>query len=280
MRAAIYVRVSTEEQSMEGYSLEAQISYLQDYCIAEDWEATEIYKDEGFSGKNINRPQYKRMMKEADRWDVLLVMKMDRIHRNSRNFMNMMDDLNSKKKMFVSAMEQIDTTNAVGRFAFDLIQRIAQLESEIISERTYAGMKEKAETMKNSEKESRTMGFNPPYGYVLNRGILISIPEELDVVRGIFKDYLGGSTMDSIAYGLNRTGRLTRKGNPWNVYNIRNILHNPIYAGYMRWDGILVRHFAQNAVSSDDYNRTQDMICSRIRDPKEKKDRKIPEDLE
>jgi len=280
MRAAIYVRVSTEEQSMEGYSLDAQISYLQDYCIAENWEIAEIYKDEGTSGRNTNRKQYIRMMKEVDNWDVLLVMKMDRIHRNSRNFMNMMDDLNKKKKMFVSAMELLDTTNAVGRFAFDMIQRIAQLESELIGERTYSGMKEKAETMKNSEKENRTMGFNPPYGYILNSGILLSVPEELEVIRGIFKEYLDGTTMDGIAYGLNRIGLLTRKGNPWNVFNIRAILHNPIYAGYMRWDGILVRHFAQTAVSTEEYNSVQDLITSRIRDPKERKDRKIPEDFE
>jgi len=280
MRAALYVRVSTEEQSMEGYSLDAQRSYLQDYCIAENWEVAGVYVDDGFSGRNTNRPAYERMMKDLDKWDVLLVMKMDRIHRNSRNFMNMMDDLNKKKKMFVAAMELLDTTNALGRFVFDMVQRIAQLESELISERTYSGMKEKAETMNNSDKESRTMGFSPPYGYVLSSGVLLSVPEELAVVRGIFKEYLDGSTMDSIAYGLNRAGQLTRKGNPWNIFSIRNILHNPIYAGYMRWDDVLVKHFAQTAVSTEEYNRVQETINAKIRDPKKKMERKIPEGLE
>ena len=280
MRAALYVRVSTEEQSMEGYSLDAQRSYLQDYCIAENWEVAGVYVDDGFSGRNTNRPAYERMMKDLDKWDVLLVMKMDRIHRNSRNFMNMMDDLNKKKKMFVAAMELLDTTNALGRFVFDMVQRIAQLESELISERTYSGMKEKAETMNNSDKESRTMGFSPPYGYALNSGVLLSVPEELAVVRGIFKEYLDGSTMDSIAYGLNRAGQFTRKGNPWNIFSIRNILHNPIYAGYMRWDDVLVKHFAQTAVSTEEYNRVQETINAKIRDPKKKMERKIPEGLE
>ena len=280
MNAAVYLRVSTEEQSMEGYSLDAQRSILLDYCISEGWEVFDIYMDDGYSGRSTKRPEYIRMMEEIDRWDVMLVLKIDRIHRNSRNFMNMMDDLNKKNKGFASAMDSVDTTNALGRFVVDMIQRIAQLESEQIGERTYFGMEEKARSLSNTEKESRTMGFNAPYGYKLDNGVLVSVPEELAVVRGIFIDYVGGSTMDSIAYGLNRNEQLTKKGNPWNIFNVRNILHNPIYAGYMRWDKVLVKHFAQTAVSTEEFNRVQDEICSRIRDPKKRKNRKIPDEFE
>jgi DNA invertase Pin-like site-specific DNA recombinase len=280
-RVAVYVRVSTEEQSAEGYSLDAQKSFLKDYCESEGgWTVADTYEDDGYSGRNIKRPEYKRMMDEHEKWDVLLVLKMDRIHRNSRNFMNMMDELNKKGKMFVSATEALDSTNALGRFVIDMIQRIAQLESEQIGERTYIGMREKAESMSNNEKESRTMGFNAPYGYVLCNGILLSEPAELAIVREIFRSYLDKATMDSIAYTLNRKGLLTKRDNPWNVYNIRNILHNPIYAGYMRWDDVLVKHFAQTAVSPGDFNRTQDLISSKIRDPLKRNVKKIPEDLE
>ena len=280
LRAAVYVRVSTEEQSEEGYSLAAQKSFLKDYCEAEDWKIADVYEDDGYSGRNIKRPEYTRMMNDHDKWDVLLVLKMDRIHRNSRNFMGMMDNLNKMDKKFVSATESLDTTNALGRFAVDMIQRIAQLESEQIGERTYFGMEEKAKTMSNTEKESKTMGFNAPYGYTLNDGILLSAPEELGTVQCIFMDYLDGATMDSIAYKLNMKGQLTKKGNPWNIYNIRNILHNPIYAGYMRWGEVLIKHFAQTAVSSDEYNHVQELISSRIKDPKERNTRKVPEELE
>jgi len=279
-RAAVYVRVSTEEQSTEGYSLEAQKVILRDYCIYKNWEIADIYEDGGYSGRDIKRPEYRRMMEEHDKWDVLLVLKMDRIHRSSRNFMNMMDDLNKKGKMFVSQTEALDTTNALGRFVVDMIQRIAQLESEQIGERTYIGMREKAESMSNTEKESRTMGFSAPFGYNLNNGILLSAPEELAIIVEIFEEYLSGTTMDGIAYALNRTGRPTRRGNPWNIYNIRNILHNPIYAGYMRWDDVLVKHFAQTAVSPDDFNRVQDLIASKIRDPRKRKTRKILDETE
>jgi DNA invertase Pin-like site-specific DNA recombinase len=280
MRAALYIRVSTEEQASEGYSLDAQRSMLQDYCTAEGWDAADVYEDEGYSGRNIKRPGYARMMAEMDRWDVMLVLKMDRIHRNSRNFMNMMDELNKTDKKFASALESLDTTNALGKFVVDMIQRIAQLESEQIGERTYVGMKEKAESMNNTEKESRTMGFNAPFGYTLDNGILLSVEEELTIVREIFKEYLDRSTMDGIAYKLNRAGETTKRGNPWNIHNLRNILHNPIYAGYMRWDNVLVKHFAQTAVSVDEYNCVQDIFSSRIRDPKKNKTEKILDETE
>ncbi|UAL08343.1 MAG: recombinase family protein [Candidatus Methanogranum gryphiswaldense] len=278
MRAAIYVRVSTEEQALEGYSLDAQTSILKDYCISEDWEIESIYCDDGYSGTNVKRPAYQRMMSEFDKWDVILVLKMDRIHRNSRNFMNMMDELNKQDKKFVSCMESLDTTNALGRFVVDMIQRLAQLESEQIGERTYMGMKEKAETLHNSPDVNKTLGFNPPYGYDMVDGILFSVPEEIEVVGSIFHSYSEGSTLDKISFDLNRNGTLTRHGNPWNTYNLRNILHNPIYAGYMRWDDILIRHFTQIAVNPQEYNCVQRLMASKVQDPKRRNVELIPED--
>jgi len=247
-------------------------------------EVAGIYEDDGYSGRDTKRPEYKRMMDEHDKWDVLLVHKMDRIHRNSRNFMNMMDDLNKRGKMFVSATDQLDTTNAVGRFVIDIIQRIAQLESEQIGERTYLGMEEKARSMTNTERESRTMGFNAPFGYEIKGGILLSVPEELNLARLIFAEYLDGVTMDGIAYKLNRNGWLTKRGNPWNIYNIRNVLHNPIYAGYMRWqavgENLYIKHFAQTVVSGEEYNHIQELIAANTKDPQKRNIKKVPGDFD
>ena len=276
MRAAIYVRVSTDEQASEGYSLEAQRSVLEDYCLAEGWEIAKVYEDDGYSGRNTKRPAYKQMMSEMDEWDVMLVIKMDRIHRNSRNFMNMMDLLNRNGKMFVSSSEALDTSNALGRFVVDMIQRIAQLESEQIGERTYVGMREKAETLDGSDSKKRTMGFNPPFGYLLEDGKLVSVPEELDVVTRIFSDYMAGASMDSICYSLNSEGLLTRRGNPWNKYNLRNILHNPVYAGYMRWEDLYIRHDAETALSTHDFNAVQELMASKVRDPSKRNPKLIP----
>ncbi len=267
MRAAIYVRVSTEEQAAEGYSIGAQKEMLQDYCIVEGWEVAGVYEDDGYSGRSVKRPAYQRMMSEMDSWDVLLVIKMDRIHRNSRNFMNMMEVLSKHGKMFVSQSEALDTTNALGRFVVDMIQRLAQLESEQIGERTYMGMREKAETLDKAEEGKRTMGFTPPFGYRLENGGLEEEPDELPVVSRMFSEYLSGSSMDEISWSLGREGILTRRGNPWNKRNMSTVLHNPVYAGYMRWEDVLIRHHARTAVSIEEFNRTQELMASKVRDP-------------
>ena len=99
------------------------------------------------------------MMSEKDKWDVVLVLKMDRIHRNSVNFTKMMDDLGKNGKGFCSINENFDTNTAMGRFALDLVQRIAQFESEQIGERVKAGMQQKALFGKG------ILGSPNPYGY-------------------------------------------------------------------------------------------------------------------
>ncbi len=205
------------------------------------------------------------MMEESDSWDVILVIKMDRIHRNSRNFMQMMEELDRNGKKFVSSSESLDTTNALGRFVVDMIQRIAQLESEQIGERTYMGMREKAESLGTSDSKKKTMGFTPPFGYSIEKGALVAEPEELAVAGRIFSEYMGGATVDSICYELNGLGLLTRKGNPWNKYNLRNVLHNPVYAGFMRWEELLIRHTAETVLDPDEFNAVQTRMASKDR---------------
>ena len=275
-RAALYVRVSTDEQAAEGYSLDAQRSILEDHCLAEGMVVAGVYEDDGYSGRNANRPAYRRMMGEMDSWDVLVVLKMDRIHRNSRNFMAMMDTLDRSGKEFVSCFEALDTSNALGRFVVDMIQRMAQLESEQIGERTYIGMREKAETLEGSDAPKRTMGMAPPFGYVLEGGALKGVPEELETVSYMFRSYADGETLDSICYSLNREGTLTRRGNPWNKYNLRNVLHNPVYAGYMRWEDLLIHHEAETAVTPEEYNAVQELMASRVRDPSKRSVSLVP----
>lgn len=275
-RAALYVRVSTDEQAAEGYSLEAQRSILEDHCLAEGLDIAGVYEDDGYSGRNINRPAYRRLMSEMDDWDVLVVLKMDRIHRNSRNFMAMMDELEKHHKEFVSCYEALDTSNALGRFVVDMIQRMAQLESEQIGERTKIGMREKAENLGAEPVRKGTMGFTPPFGYRIVDGQLSDDPEELPVVVDIFQSYLSGETMDSICYSLNSRGTLTRRGNPWNKYNLRNILHNPVYAGFMRWEELLIPHKASRAISPEEFNQVQEIMASKVRDPSKRSVNKVP----
>jgi DNA invertase Pin-like site-specific DNA recombinase len=259
---AIYIRVSTEDQAREGYSLGAQKERLVAYCEAQGWEVIDVYQDDGHSGRNTRRPAYQRMLLEKDRWDIMLVMKMDRIHRNSKNFMIMMESLEKWGKKFTSMNESLDTSNAVGRFVVDIIQRIAQLESEQIGERTYMGMAQKAES------GSGLLGFNPPYGYSIAENDLCIIPEEASVVQEIFSKYMAGETMSNIAWTLNKNEVPTRRGFMWTVWSISHLLHNPAYAGFRRWDGILVQSSHSPIIDKGTFNSVQQLIFTKTKNPK------------
>ena len=233
MRAALYARVSTEDQAKEGFSLDAQIKRMEAYCRVRGWEVAGIYRDEGHSGRTVDRPEYSRMMAESDSWDLLLVLKMDRIHRNSVNFTLMMDDLRSKGKEFNSMQDKFDTTTAMGRFVMDIMQRIAQLESEQIGERVKLGMTYKAKSGKGH------LGSAHPYGYAFEGGEMIVVPEEAEAVRMMFEMRIRGSTLKDIADFLSSSGIPTKKGGRWGPQTVANILKNPIYAGYSVWNGII-----------------------------------------
>ncbi|UCD13562.1 MAG: recombinase family protein [Thermoplasmatales archaeon] len=257
VRAAIYTRVSTEDQAKEGFSLDAQLDKLKSYCKARDWIIAEKYIDDGYSGRNVKRPAYNRMMKELDKWDTLLVIKMDRIHRNSKNFMFMMENLKKEGKEFVSMTESLDTSTAMGRFVMDIIQRIAQLESEQIGERVYIGMEQKART------NSGLLGFNIPYGYNYSNGKLTINKDEEKHVNRIFEMYLNGLSMKKIADQLNTEHIHTKQNKTWGSQTISLILKNPLYCGYLHWEDYLNPGNHEPIIDKDEFNKVQEIIKQR-----------------
>ncbi len=267
LRAALYTRVSTEDQAKEGFSLEAQIDRLRSYCQAREWKVYKEVVDDGYSGRDTKRPGYQALMDDMDSWDVLLVMKMDRIHRNSRNFMEMMDELKKHEKEFVSMTESLDTSTAMGRFVVDIIQRIAQLESEQIGERVFAGMTQKASTPLERLDPDRSpyLGFNHPFGYDYADGQLEINPAESIVVKEIYDRYLNGSSMGDISKRLNRANAPTKKGGRWDRRTVANILKNPLYTGMMDWNGIVKEAPHVAIIGSETFLSVQKLISSRRR---------------
>jgi len=256
MRAALYTRVSTEDQAKEGFSLDAQLKRLTAYCRSREWIVAGTYVDDGYSGRNINRPAYQKMMDSMDSWDVLLVMKMDRIHRNSVNFAFMMDRLRDSGKEFNSMQEKFDTTNAMGRFVMDVIQRIAQLESEQIGERVKLGMQQKAKTGNGH------LGSGHPYGYVYNNGHLEIDYDEAATVRMIYDMRSEGMSTGDIANFLNDAEIPAKKGGFWNRQSIFKILKNPLYAGYLKWDNVIRKGDHMAIISSEEYENENGPITA------------------
>ena len=256
MRVAIYTRVSTEDQAKEGFSLDAQLEKLRAYCLARGWDISGEYIDEGYSGRKTRRPAYTKMMENINSWDMLLVLKMDRIHRNSKNFMVMMEDLNKKGKEFVSMMESLDTSTAMGRFVMDIIQRIAQLESEQIGERVYIGMEQKAKV------NGGMLGFNIPYGYDYINGQLQINMNEATTVKEMVSWYISAKSIGEITKLLNEAKLPTKKGREWAKKTISAILKNPLYCGYIHWEGYLNKSNHESIITLQEFEKVQDLLLA------------------
>ncbi|MCG7844668.1 MAG: recombinase family protein [Methanomassiliicoccales archaeon] len=265
MRAAIYVRVSTEDQAREGFSIAAQLKRLRSYCLARGWTVSSEYVDDGFSGKSAERPEYKRMMHDKDQWDVLVVLKMDRIHRNSRNFTSMMDFLRSWNKEFNSMQENFDTTTAIGRFVMDTIQRIAQLESEQIGERVKVGMTQKALEGKGH------LGCPAPYGYHYKDGELNVNGPEARTVERIFRMAANVCSLGQICGALNAEKVPTKNGGVWQRSTVHGIMSNHIYLGKLIWENIEQDAPHLKIIEPDLYQEVQGLAALRMKSKRKPK---------
>ncbi len=135
MKVGLYARVSTDEQAKEGYSINAQCKKLQQYAELNDWTGV-LYVDDGYSAKDLNRPQAMRLFKDIEekKIDTVVVYKLDRLTRNVKNLYELMDLFDKSNCKLISLTESLDTSSASGRFFITMLGAMAQWERETISE--------------------------------------------------------------------------------------------------------------------------------------------------
>lgn len=229
MRAAIYVRVSTDEQAREGFSIEAQKRRLVAFSESQDWLLSEIYIDDGYSAKDLNRPEMKRLLTDLElgRFDVVLVYKLDRLTRSTSDCDYLLKTFEAHKVAFQSCTESFETRTATGRLFIRLIADIAQWERENIGERVRFGQEQKV-------FEGKKPGGKHPFGYD-KQGTLI--PEEAETLRRLRELYMKENLgFKSIAIRLNAEGR-NRRGFDWRSSTAALALENPFYAGIIEFGG-------------------------------------------
>jgi DNA invertase Pin-like site-specific DNA recombinase len=137
-KAAIYVRVSTPDQHVE-----SQLYDLREFAAHKGYEIVHEYEDRGVSGKNARRPGLDLLMADARRkkFSVVLVAAFDRIARSTKNFLQVVDELDSMGIEFVSRREGVATGDAMGRLFVTVISAIAELERSLVVERVKSGMR-------------------------------------------------------------------------------------------------------------------------------------------
>lgn len=167
METGIYIRVSTEEQVQEGFSIRGQEEKLRDYVRIKDWSLFDLYIDEGISGKNIkDRPAVNRLIEDvkAGRVKNVLVYKIDRLTRSTSDLVFLVDLFNKYSCAFNSLMESIDTQTPSGRMFIKIIGIFAEFERENIIERVKMGRDRKVKEGYSLSLRQVPSSFAPTLG--------------------------------------------------------------------------------------------------------------------
>lgn len=256
MKAAIYLRVSTREQSEEGFSIRAQKQRLEAYVESQNWKVWDYYIDEGFSAKDTERPQLKRLLNDLDKFDVVLVYRLDRLTRSVLDLYKLLETLEAHNVKFKSSTELFDTTTATGRMFITLVAALAQWERENLSERVSMGMKRMV-------SEGKWHGGNPPFGIKLKDGNLTLDEQEAPVVKRIFNMYVSGIGAKTIAITLNREGIKTRQNKSWVQSVIGRMVKSKTYVGTYNYDGTELENYGPQVIDQETFDQAQKINQSR-----------------
>ncbi|MBU5269442.1 recombinase family protein [Clostridium cochlearium] len=235
---AIYSRKS--KFTGKGESIENQINKCKkfiEYKFEGNVENIEVFIDEGFSGKNEDRPEYQKMMKliKNKEIDSLIIYKLDRLGRNARDIHNAMALCTDLDCTIYSAMEGFDTSTSFGRAVMGILASLAQLEREQISERV-------ADNMYSLARMGRWLGGQTPLGFeseqityldpeFKERSMyrLVPVDEELLLVKLIYDKYLEFKSLRKVTQYLLENNFKTKLGADWNIRSVSDLLQNPTY---------------------------------------------------
>lgn len=220
MKVVGYARVSTSKQEMDGCSLEMQAEKIRGYCSLNDIELVAIIEDRGISAKNITgRPGFQEALTRVytGEADGLLVWKLDRGFRSTRDALTVAENLTKKGRALISITEKLDTSTAIGEFFFSLMASLSQMERKLIGERTTAAMQ--------SKKSKGERVGQIPFGHKLSDdGVHLTKDATEQAIIALIRDLkTKGHSFREIARELNQSGRRTKKGADWTHVQISRL---------------------------------------------------------
>jgi site-specific DNA recombinase len=216
MKAIGYARVSTEEQAKEGVSLDNQELKIRAYAQVHDLDLVEVVRDEGISGKTLNRKGIARVldMAKAREIDAIIVYKLDRLSRKTLDTLNTIELLESNEVAFHSISERIDTKSASGKFFLTIISALAQMERDLISERTVDAL-----SYKRTKRE--WMG-RIPFGYRVEDNHLVEDTDAMNTIQKAKRMKGQGKTIREISGSLNLSVGYVHKVVNTDIRKIKN----------------------------------------------------------
>ena len=228
---AMYLRVSTFDQAHNGYGLgdqEVQCRKYIDLYFPND--EVRIYKDDGYSAKNLSRPEMSRMLQDVYKGKIhtVVAFKLDRLTRSVIDTYKLIKTVMEYDCSLVAVVDRIDISSANGRMLVGILSVISQWEREVISERTVAGL----EQMVRSGKYP--YGGRDPFGWTRDKNVLKIVPEEADIIKDMTQKYVyEGYGIDDLRIYLEKTYGMKKK---W--YFIRNCLINKRNIGIFEYRGV------------------------------------------
>jgi len=220
----LYMRVSTEDQAREGFSLPEQKERLEIFCKFKGYTIVDYYTDAGISAKTGNlRPEFERLKEDIKnkKINTMVALKLDRITRSIYDWEKLMTFLEENDAYIDCANDEINTTNANGKMISRLLMSVSQNEIERTSERTKIGL---AGAIKQGHIPNQA-----PLGYKHEDKKLVIDYSTKDIVERIFDLYYNGNSYQTISNILNKEGVLGKTN--WRDSTILAILENEIYKG-------------------------------------------------
>ncbi len=262
LRAAVYVRVSSLEQA-ENWSLEGQIRDIKKYCKKKGYKVVRIYKDPGFSGKDIERPGLQAILEYAIRgaFDVLVVWKYDRLSRNEVDFPVLLNYFKNLNIQIESVNEPVGMENTpYNEFIVGIFGLVSALYRKELIGRTRMGMRVRLQN-------GFFRGTCPPYGYNYNTktGHLEFNKIEYKAVVDIFHKYLEWESLGAVRRWLEKNRIPTKRGARWKINTIRGILENKVYLGYYIYKDIVTYHEEIRLISEETFLKVRKKLKERAK---------------
>ena len=217
MKLVGYLRVSTDSQ-VTNTSLEDQKQKIEAYCQAYNHELIGLYTEVGSGAKSESRPQFQKALAHLDSADGLIATKLDRLARNTRDVLTLVEDvINPKQKTLIILDLNVDTSTPMGMMILTVMSAVASLERDIIRERMQGGRQAKA--------QSGGFAYGaPPYGFESVNGELVLVESEQQVIGLMRRHRRSGKSFQRVACWLNEQGYYTKQGKQWSAAQVRNVL--------------------------------------------------------
>lgn len=260
---AMYLRVSTKDQFENGYGIDDQESQCRKYInLYYPDECIKVYKEEGKSAKDLNRPKMQEMLHEltAGKIKVIVAFKLDRLTRNVSDTYQLISKVMEKDCVLVAVMDRLDISSANGRMLVGMLSIISQWEREVISERTIAAMIEIA-------REGKYPLPKCPFGWTKDKDLHLYVKKESAAIINAMADYyLEGNSLEQVSRYV--------KGK-YDVYysplSIRNILSNSRLIGRWMFHNEEYTDVFPSIMDQDKFSSVQEYLQYRIPHAPEKK---------